>query len=80
MVDTTNTTGRDEPASVLTAEADAPVDEIEVTPDMIEAGKEAYYKNYGSGWENPGDGELIRVLCEVYRAMAKYAPSASSFC
>lgn len=67
------------PASDLT-EAGAPAEpEIEVTPDMIEAAMMAYYINYGSGWANPGYEELSLVLCEVYRAMAKSAPTASPF-
>ena len=62
-----------EPVSDL-SEAGAP--EIEVTPAMIAAAVDAYYRNYGSGWESPGGEELSRVLCEVCRAMAKCVPTA----
>lgn len=53
---------------------DAGAPEIEVTPEMIEAGMQRYYENAAGGWESPGGEELSRVLAEIYVEMAKCAP------
>ncbi len=52
---------------------------IKVTPEMIEAGVQAYYKNACGGWENPGGDELRNALREIYEAMARCAPIAYLF-
>jgi hypothetical protein len=49
--------------------------EIEVTPEMIEAGVRAYYENAMWGWESPGGAELRNLLGQVYRDMARLAPN-----
>lgn len=68
MVDTTAPKGSS--ASALPqGEASAP----EVTPEMIEAGIHAYYENAIWGWENPGLGELRKMLAAIYRAMFSHA-------
>jgi hypothetical protein len=52
-------------------EADIIPDEIELAPEIIKAGVQAYYENALWGWENPGLDDLKIMLREVYRAMAK---------
>ena len=53
---------------------DAGAPEIEVTPEMIDAGVQTYYENTSEGWNSPGGRELRTVLAEIYVEMAKYAP------
>lgn len=50
--------------------------EIEVTPEMIEAGVRAYYENAVGGWENPGQEELRDVLAAAFKAMIAAFPEA----
>jgi hypothetical protein len=42
---------------------------------MIRAGLDAFYENAACGWETPGRKDLIEMLEEVFRAMAKSAPT-----
>lgn len=52
------------------AQREAPVLEVEVTPEMIEAGANVLY--------SAAEGDpFTEVVQEVYRAMAKYAPRPS---
>jgi hypothetical protein len=46
-------------------------DEIEITPEMIEAGVMAYYgvASEGWGWEAPDRPELKRMVRSVFQAM-----------
>jgi hypothetical protein len=44
-------------------------EEIEITPEMIEAGVLAYYENSGEGWSNPGDSELSAMVRNVFQEM-----------
>ena len=53
----------------------APEVDVEVTPEMIRAGLDAFYENAACGWETPGRKDLIEMLEEVFRAMAKSAPT-----
>jgi len=62
MVDTTNTTGRNVPASVLTDEAGAP----DVTPAMIEAGVAAFMSNLT---DDPNHRQIVEAVMEIYEAM-----------
>jgi hypothetical protein len=48
---------------------DAGAPETEVSPEMIEAGVSAYYRNIGWGWDNPGEEPLKRMLVATFRAM-----------
>ena len=66
MVDTTDTRCREQRPSD-SSEAGAP--EIEITPAMIEAGVDAYYRNAGSGWENSGHAELKAMVSAIFSAM-----------
>ena len=43
--------------------------EVEITPDMIDAGVLAYYENSGEGWSNPGDSELRATIRNVFQEM-----------
>jgi hypothetical protein len=43
------------------AQPDSPAtDEKEVTPEMVQAGIEAYYEEAFDGWANPGRNELVK--------------------
>jgi hypothetical protein len=52
----------------VTKSAGAP--EIEVTPEMIEAGVGAYYENAIWGWDNPGRKELQEMVKAIFLAMS----------
>lgn len=43
--------------------------EIEVTPEMTDAGVDAFYENAIWSWETPSRAELRKMLREVFRAM-----------
>jgi hypothetical protein len=77
MVDTAKTTGRNFPASA-TSEAGAAVDEIEVTPAMIEAGAtdlgQAYDRPYDR--RDPYSYEAF-VADQVFRAMVQAMATGS---
>jgi|HubBroStandDraft_6_1064221.scaffolds.fasta_scaffold10215098_1 hypothetical protein len=45
--------------------------QVEVTPQMIEAGVAAYYANEGEGWNNPNNKELGEMLAEIFKAMSR---------
>ena len=65
--------------------AGAPEAQIDVTPEMIEAGVFAYYENAICGWDNPGNAALRPMLREVFVAMwrkrqAKSAPTPYRHC
>ncbi len=47
---------------------EAPV-EVEVSPDMIEAGMAAFYLTTASGFDDVSEEERERILSAVYRAM-----------
>jgi hypothetical protein len=53
------------------AAAGAPeiIEECEVTPEMIDAGIDAYYENAIWGWENPGGKALREMMREIFKAM-----------
>ena len=59
------------PAPDLIPEAGAPV----VAHAMIDAGVDANYENAGWGWDNPGRGELRKMVCSIFMAMKIDAPS-----
>ena len=44
--------------------------QIEVTPEMINAGVDAYYENGIWGWENPGRKALREMVREIFLAMS----------
>ena len=48
---------------------DAGAPEIEVTPDMIEAGVHAYNLNAIWGWDNPGLDALREMVRVIYVEM-----------
>jgi hypothetical protein len=48
---------------------DAGAPEIEVTPEMIEAGIEAFCRNKSEDWSNPGGSEKADVIRAIYLAM-----------
>jgi hypothetical protein len=48
---------------------DAGAPEIEVTPDMIEAGIHAYFANTSEDWCAPGGDELRRMMRTIFLAM-----------
>jgi hypothetical protein len=47
----------------------APAPDLEITPEMIDAGVQAYYENSGEGWSNPGDNELCVMVRNVFLEM-----------
>ena len=49
---------------------ESPATELEVTPEMIEAGVMAYYENASEGWDSPGGKDLERAIRSIYRAMS----------
>lgn len=55
-------------------EAESSEIEVEITPEMIEAGVEAYYALAGEGWENPGEWALKPALSAIYEAMYLSSP------
>jgi hypothetical protein len=55
-----------------------PETELEITPEMIEAGRMAYYENSGEGWSNPGDTELCAMLKNVFEAMWSSLPTTAT--
>ncbi len=57
---------------------DAGAPEIEITPEMIEAGVQTYYEYVDDRWNSPGGDELMDVLAKIYAEMAKCAPKHSS--
>jgi hypothetical protein len=76
MVDTTAPKASIAKPLAESAKAGAPEAEIEVTPEMIEAGVQIYYENACEGWASPGGNELRRALAEIYVEMAKCAPKS----
>jgi hypothetical protein len=56
----------------LVESGDRPADEIEVTPEMIEAGI-AEFCSYDSRYERPRD-----AVASIFRAMANLTPKACS--
>jgi hypothetical protein len=48
--------------------------ETKITPEMIEAGVQAYFEMAIWGWDNPGNDELRLMLSRTYEAMATAAP------
>jgi hypothetical protein len=49
----------------------APRDEIKITPEMIEAGVDAYYGIASDGWDNPGNAALRAMVREIFTAMSR---------
>jgi hypothetical protein len=45
-------------------------EEIEITPEMIEAGVQAYYENAVEGWDNPGNAQLRSMMRTIFQAMS----------
>jgi hypothetical protein len=46
-------------------------------PEMIEAGMQAYYRNSGDRWSNPGDVELCAMIRNVFLAMSSTLPKTA---
>ena len=45
--------------------------EVEVTPEMIAAGVDAYYENAIWGWDNPGNRQLREMVSDIFVAMCR---------
>jgi hypothetical protein len=43
--------------------------EIEITPDMIEAGVQAFYENKSEDWCSPGGIEMDNMMRAIFLAM-----------
>ena len=71
-VDTTMTTSSIPPVDTAdeSIPAGAPEIKIEVTPEMVEAGVDAYYANAYWGWDNPGNDALREMVTEIFKAMS----------
>ena len=53
----------------------APKEEIEVTPEMIEAGLDALFRVATSDWSLPSHAEIRPVVREIYLAMRRSSPT-----
>lgn len=47
------------------------LDEIEITPEMIEAGYDCFMRGFGDEWERTPEPELRDFMRRLYRAMTK---------
>jgi hypothetical protein len=50
--------------------------EIEITPEMIQAGVQAYYESAFDGWQSPGGSELREMIRTIFLEMWLHSHSA----
>jgi hypothetical protein len=69
---------RTEPVQTCPTGRRSEIEEIEVTPAMIEAGLGAYYLNGGDPLDGPDRQGIARLFTGIFAAMVAARPTAAS--